>query len=120
LSGNVSNQVSLDKYQLKSRQLELKYNNKLDDIISSAKKIATNINQGQIQLSLIKEQLQVLKPNKLELKNQGDMMFIINKTNDYQDLQLEEIDILIDLYKDKLKYDSLLDRLLPKDDLLSY
>jgi hypothetical protein len=47
-------------------------------------------------------------------------MFIINKTNDYQDLQLEEIDILIDLYKDKLKYDSLLDRLLPKDDLLSY
>jgi hypothetical protein len=120
LSGNVSNQVSLDKYQLKSRQLELKYNNKLDDIISSAKKIATNINQGQIQLILIKEQLQVLKPNKLELKNQGDMMFIINKTNDYQDLQLEEIDILIDLYKDKLKYDSLLDRLLPKDDLLSY
>jgi hypothetical protein len=40
------------------------------------------------------------------------MIFVINEANDYQDLQLEEIDILIDLYKDKLKYDSLLDRLL--------
>jgi hypothetical protein len=46
------------------------------------------------------------------LKNQDEMIFVINEANDYQDLQLEEIDILIDLYKDKLKYDSLLDRLL--------
>jgi hypothetical protein len=61
LSGDISNQVSLDKYQLKSRQLELKFNNKLDEIIASAKKIATNIKQGQIQLGLIKEQLQVLE-----------------------------------------------------------
>jgi hypothetical protein len=46
------------------------------------------------------------------LKNQDEMLFVINEANDYQDLQLEKIDILIDLYKDKLKYDSLLDRLL--------
>jgi hypothetical protein len=195
LSGDVSNQVSLDKYQLKSRQLELKFNNKLDEIVASAKKIATNIKQGQIQLGLIKEQLQVLESGyeldlgletekelgleleakekaelglglglelglksksdlelksnldlklkkekelnleaktkaeldlnleaktkaelglnlEIYLKNQDEMIFVINEANDYQDLQLEEIDILIDLYKDKLKYDSLLDRLL--------
>ncbi len=116
LSGDINNQVYLDKYRLKSRQFELKYNNKLNDIIANAKKIATDIKQGQIQLSLIGQQLQTLDPNhelNLYFKGQGEIRFVISEIDDYQDLRLEEVVMLIGLYKNKLEYDSLLDRLLP-------
>jgi hypothetical protein len=39
LTGNVSNDVYLRKYRLKGRQLELKYKDKFDDILSDAQKI---------------------------------------------------------------------------------
>jgi hypothetical protein len=47
------------------------------------------------------------------LRVMGDARFVIAEQNDYQDLLLERIAVLIDLYTDKLMYDSLLDRLLP-------
>ncbi len=116
LSGDITNQVYLDKYRLKSRQLTLKYNNKLNDVIADVSKSETDIRQGQIQLSLINEQLQALNPYyelNLYVNNQSDIRFVANEADDYQALKFEKIDTLIGLYKDKLEYDSLLDRLLP-------
>ena len=116
LSGDVSNQVYLDKYQLKARQIELKYNNKFKDILSDANKIDIDIRQGLVQLSLIKQQLKTLKSNReinLYFQGEGSATFVISEQDDHQELQLENITALIDLYKNKLKYDSLLDRLLP-------
>jgi hypothetical protein len=117
LSGDVSNQVYLDKYQLKARQIELKYNNKLKDTLSDARKLDTDIKQGLVQLSLISRQLALLKPNQeldLYLAGQGNVRFAIFEQDDYQELQLEKIGVLIDLHKNKLEYNSLLDRLLPE------
>jgi len=50
---------------------------------------------------------------KLYLKGGGDARFVIVEQNDYQGLLIERIAVLIDLYTNKLMYDSLLDRLLP-------
>jgi hypothetical protein len=47
------------------------------------------------------------------LRAMGDARFVIAEQNDYQDLLLERVTVLIDLYTNKLMYDSLLDRLLP-------
>lgn len=115
LGGDINNQVYLDKYRLKSRQIELKYQNKLRSILSAARKIDTDIRQGMAQLSLIKSQLTMFKSNReldLYLAGKGCVRFAISEQDDYQELQLEKLNILIDLYKNKLKYNSLLDRLL--------
>mgnify|MGYP006434264301 FL=1 len=107
----------MDKYQLKARQIELKYNNKLKDTLSDARKLDTDIKQGLVQLSLISRQLALLKPNQeldLYLAGQGNVRFAIFEQDDYQELQLEKIGVLIDLHKNKLEYNSLLDRLLPE------
>ena len=116
LSGDISNQVYLDKYRLKTIQIELKYDNELRDILSESRKITTDIEQGLTQLSLIKKQLLTIEPSReldLYLVKQENVRFVIFEQDDFQELQLERIDILIELYKNKLKYDSLLDRLLP-------
>ena len=116
LSGDISNQVYLDKYRFKQRQIELKYENKLKDVVSAIKKLKTDIKQGLIQLKLTQRQIKQHKvDNELDLyfSGQGDVRFAIIEQDDYQELQLEKIEILINLYKNKLKYNSLLDRLLP-------
>ena len=116
LSGDISNQVYLDKYRFKQRQIELKYESKLKDVISAIKKLKTDIKQGLIQLKLTQRQIKQHKiDNELDLyfSGQGDVRFAIIEQDDYQELQLEKIEILINLYKNKLKYNSLLDRLLP-------
>ena len=116
LSGDISNQVYLDKYRFKQRQIELKYENKLKDVVSAIKKLKTDIKQGLIQLKLTQRQIKQHKiDNELDLYflGQGDVRFAIIEQDDYQELQLEKIEILINLYKNKLKYNSLLDRLLP-------
>ncbi|MDC0888666.1 TolC family protein [Candidatus Thioglobus sp.] len=116
LSGDISNQVYLDKYRYKQRQIELKYENKLKDVVSAINKLKTDIKQGLIQLKLTQRQIKQHKvDNELDLyfSRRGDIRFAIIEQDDYQELQLEKIEILINLYKNKLKYNSLLDRLLP-------
>lgn len=116
LNGDTTNQVYLNKYQLKARQLEIKYNNKLKTVISIANKIGTDIRQGLAQLALVKQQLKTLKPNRelnLFLERKGGVGFVISERDDYLKLKFDNFAVLIDLYKNKLKYDSLLDRLLP-------
>ena len=116
LSGDISNQVYLDKYRYKKRQIELKYESKLKDVVSAIKKLKTDIKQGLIQLKLTQRQIKQHKiDNELDLyfSGQGDVRFAIIEQDDYQELELEKVEILINLYKNKLKYNSLLDRLLP-------
>ncbi|MDB3869780.1 TolC family protein, partial [Candidatus Thioglobus sp.] len=116
LSGDISNQVYLDKYRYKQRQIELKYENKLKDAVSAINKLKTDIKQGLVQLKLTQRQIKQHKvDNELDLyfSGRGDIRFAIIEQDDYQELQLEKIEILINLYKNKLKYNSLLDRLLP-------
>ncbi len=116
LSGDISNQVYLDKYRFKRRQIELKYENKLKDIVSAINKLDTDIKQGLIRLKLAQQQIKQNKINNelnLYYAGQGDVRFAIIEQEDYQQIQLEKNEILIDLYKNKLKYNSLLDRLLP-------
>ncbi|MCH9711059.1 MAG: TolC family protein [Proteobacteria bacterium] len=116
LSGDISNQVYLDKYRFKRRQIELKYENKLKDVVSAIYKLDTDIKQGLIQLKLAEQQIQQNKINNelnLYYAGQGDVRFAIIEQEDYQQIQLEKNEILIELYKNKLKYNSLLDRLLP-------
>jgi len=116
LSGDTANQVYLDKYRLKARQLEIKYNNKLKAVIANVNKIGTDIKQGLVQLALVKQQLKTLKLNhelNLFLEGRSKVRFIIDEQDDYLKLQFDHFSVLIELYKNKLKYDSLLDRLLP-------
>lgn len=116
LSGDISNQVYLDKYRFKRRQIELKYENKLKDVVSAIYKLDTDIKQGLIQLKLAEQQIKQNKINNelnLYYAGQGDVRFAIIEQEDYQQIQLEKNEILIELYKNKLKYNSLLDRLLP-------
>ncbi|MDG2395480.1 hypothetical protein, partial [Candidatus Thioglobus sp.] len=110
------NQVYLDKYRLKSRQLGIKYNNKLKTVVAKANRIGTDIKQGLAQLALVKQQLKTLKPNRelnLFLEGRSKVRFIIDEQDGYLKLQFDHFSVLIELYKNKLKYDSLLDRLLP-------
>ena len=116
LSGNISNQVYLDKYRFKRRQIELKYEHKLKDIMSAISKLSVDIKQGLIQLKLTQQQIKQNNiDNELQLyfAGRGDVRFAIIEQEDYQELQLEKITLLIDLYKNKLSYNNLLDRLLP-------
>ncbi|MBT4000562.1 MAG: TolC family protein, partial [Candidatus Thioglobus sp.] len=116
LTGDISNQVYLSKYELKKRQIELKYENKLKDVVSDINKLSTDIKQGLIQLKLTEQQVKKNEvDNELNLyfAGKGDVRFAIIEQEDYQELQLEKIDLLVDLYKNKLRYDSLIDRLLP-------
>jgi len=106
----------LSKYELKKRQIELKYENKLKDVVSDINKLSTDIKQGLIQLKLTEQQVKKNEvDNELNLyfAGKGDVRFAIIEQEDYQELQLEKIDLLVDLYKNKLRYDSLIDRLLP-------
>jgi hypothetical protein len=117
LSGDVNNQVYLDKYRLQRRQIELEYNNKLIDILALAHKLDTDIRHGLKQSTLIKKQIQAFKESSevnLYLNDQGEARFVIVDLEDYLELETENIDTLISLYKDKLAYDNLLDRLLPR------
>jgi hypothetical protein len=117
LSGDVNNQVYLDKYRLQRRQIELEYNNKLIDILALAHKLDADIRHGLKQSTLIKKQIQAFKESSevnLYLNDQGEARFVIVDLEDYLELETENIDTLISLYKDKLAYDNLLDRLLPR------
>ncbi len=63
LTGNVSNDVYLRKYRLKGRQLELKYKDKFDDILSDAQKLTTELKQGLklMKIGLVKLKLSLMR-----------------------------------------------------------
>ncbi|TEU26782.1 MAG: TolC family protein, partial [Gammaproteobacteria bacterium] len=118
LTGDVSNDVYLSKYRLKNRQLELKYQDKFDDIVSDAQKLTTELKQGVKQLALYQQQVDENKASNVEteldafLAGNGNIRFVINEQDDQQSLLLEQIEASINYHKNRIKYDSLMDRLL--------
>jgi hypothetical protein len=117
LNGDVDNQMNLDRRHLRSRQNELRYNHKLKDVLTAEKRLSNNINHGLEHLKLVKKQIKALEVTEelnLYSKGEGEARFVIIELRDYLDLQQENNETLIDLYKDKLEYDNLMDRLLPK------
>ena len=118
LTGDVTNQVYLDKNRLVQRQLELKYKAKFDDILADAEKLTSELVQGSEQLSLYKKQIASSEAqkfnNELNLFNEGkgNIRFVINEQDDYQELLLGYIQTVTDYQKNRIHYDSLLDRLL--------
>ena len=118
LTGDESNNVYLRKYRLKSRQLELKYQDKLDDIVSDAQKLTTELKQGLKQLNLYQQQINESQNNNVELElneflsGNGNIRFVINTQDDQQSLLLDQVEASIDYHKNRIRYDSLMDRLL--------
>jgi len=118
LTGNVSNQVYLQKYRLKNRQLALKYKDNFDDILSDAQKLTTQLKQGFKQLNLYQQQINEDITNNIQvevndfLSGNGNIRFVINEQDEQQSLLLDQIEASIDYHKNRIKYDSLMDRLL--------
>jgi hypothetical protein len=118
LSGNINNQVYLRKYRLRGRQLELRYVDKFDGFIADSQKLTTELKQGIKQLDLYRVQInesETGKPhNELDafLEGSGNIRFVINDQDDYQELLLDQVDAAINYHKNRIQYDSLMDRLL--------
>ncbi|HAE70167.1 MAG TPA: hypothetical protein DCG46_01005, partial [Gammaproteobacteria bacterium] len=118
LTGNVSNDVYLRKYRLKGRQLELKYKDKFDAILSDAQKLTTELKQGLKQLALYKQQIDENRAGKTEtefdafLAGNSNIRFVIIENDDNQSLLLDQVEASINYHKNRIKYDSLMDRLL--------
>ena len=121
LTGNVSNDVYLRKYRLKGRQLELKYKDKFDDILSDAQKLTTELKQGLKQLALYQQQIGENRVGKTEteldafLAGNSNIRFVIIEHDDNQSLLLDQVETSIDYHKNRIKYDSLMDRLLKSE-----
>ncbi len=118
LSGNISNQVYLRKYRLRGRQLELRYADKFDDFIADAQKLTTELKQGIKQLDLYRVQINESETNKAQneldafLDGSGNIRFVINDQDDNQELLLDQVEAAINYHKNRIKYNSLMDRLL--------
>jgi outer membrane protein TolC len=118
LSGNISNQVYLRKYRLRGRQLELRYADKFDDFIADAQKLTTELKQGVKQLDLYRVQINESETSKTQneldafLEGSGNIRFVINDQDDNQELLLDQVDAAINYHKNRIQYDSLMDRLL--------
>jgi len=118
LTGDVSNQVYLQKYRLKNRQLALKYKDNFDEILSDAQKLTTQLKQGFKQLALYQQQINENSTNNIQvevdefLSGNGNIRFVINEQDEQQSLLLGQIEASIDYHKNRIKYDSLMDRLL--------
>ena len=118
LTGDVTNDVYLRKYRLKGRQLELKYQDKLDDIVSDAQKLTTELKQGVKQLDLYQQQINENSPDNIKaeldefLSGNGNIRFVINEQDEQQSLLLEQVGSAINYHKNRIKYNSLMDRLL--------
>ena len=118
LTGDVTNDVYLRKYRLKGRQLELKYQDKLDDIVSDAQKLTTEPKQGVKQLDLYQQQINENSPDNIKaeldefLSGNGNIRFVINEQDEQQSLLLEQVGSAINYHKNRIKYNSLMDRLL--------
>jgi len=118
LTGDISNDVYLRKYRLKGRQLELKYQDKFDDILSDAQKLTTELKQGVKQLALYQMQIDEIELSKTEteldtfLAGNGNIRFVINDEDDYQELLLDQVESAINYHKNRIEYESLMDRLL--------
>ncbi len=115
LTGDTSNRTLLSKYRLKTKQLELKYKDKFDDISADVAKLSALIKQDINNLKLYGLQNELDDPfQQLTQDQKTNIRFVIDEMNDIEDLYVDYIIQSVELYKNQVKYDALLDRLLPK------
>jgi hypothetical protein len=113
----IQNHLKLNM-RLKGRQLELKYKDKFDDILSDTQKLTTELKQGLKQLALYQQQIDENRVGKIEteldafLAGNGNIRFVIIEHDDNQSLLLGQVEASINYHKNRIKYDSLMDRLL--------
>jgi hypothetical protein len=97
--------------------LELKYKDKFDDILSDTQKLTTELKQGLKQLALYQQQIDENRIGKIETKldaflaGNGNIRFVIIDHDDNQSLLLGQVEASINYHKNRIKYDSLMDRL---------
>jgi len=101
--------------------LELRYADKFDDFIADSQKLTTELKQGIKRLDLYRVQINESETSKTQneldafLEGSGNIRFVINDQDDYQELLLDQVDAAINYHKNRIQYDSLMDRLLSSE-----
>jgi len=114
LSGDVGARTLLRKYQLKSRQLEIKYSNKLESLKVKKQALQLKLQASLEEADLINAQLNRLAIDTLEFKQMtvANIKLYINRLIDAVELKLNYHDALIEYQHTRVDYDNLLDRLI--------
>jgi hypothetical protein len=116
LSGDDRARTLLRKYQLKARQLEIKYNRKLEDLIVKQQALQLKLHSTLETIDLIDAQINQLDIAATDLKELSalDIRPHIERLTDAVELKLDYHDELIDYQHARVNYDNLLGRLLIK------
>ena len=116
LSGDDGARTLLRKYQLKARQLEIKYNRKLEDLIVKQRALQLKLHSTLETIDLINAQINQLDIAAINLKELPalDVRPYIERLTDVVELKLDYHDELIDYQHARVNYDNLLGRLLIK------
>jgi len=114
LSGDVGANTLLRKYQLKARQLEIKYNNKLENLKAKQQAFKLKLQDSLKAIGLIDAQLNRLDVTAIDFKELSavDVRAYINDLTGTIELKLDYNNELIDYQNARVDYDNLLSRLL--------
>ena len=116
LSGDVGAKTLLRKYQLKARQLEIKYSNKLEGLKTKQQALKLKLQSSLKAIDLIDTWLSQLDVTAIDFKGLSvvDVRAYIDGLTDTVELKLDYNDELIDYQNVRIAYDNLLSRLLVK------
>jgi DNA polymerase III psi subunit len=116
LSGDVGAKTLLRKYQLKARQLEIKYNSKLKDLKTKQKELQLGLQTGLEGIDFINNQLSRLDVAAIDFKGllAVEVRPYIERLTDVLELKLDYNDELIEYHHARVDYDNLLSHLLVK------
>ena len=116
LSGDVGAKTLLRKYQLKARQLEIKYNNKLEDLKTKQQALKLKLQSSLKAIDLIDTRLSQLDVIAVDFKGLSvvDVGVYMDSLSDTVELKLDYNDELIEYQHTRVDYDNLLSRLLAK------
>jgi DNA polymerase III psi subunit len=116
LSGDIGAKTLLRKYQLKARQLEIKYNNKLEGLKTKQKTLQLRLQIGLEGIDFINNQLSQLDMTAITVEGlrSVDTKSYIDSLEDAVELKLDYNDELIEYQHTRVDYDNLLSRLLVK------
>ena len=116
LSGDVGAKTLLRKYQLKARQLEIKYNSKLKDLKTKQKELQLGLQTGLEGIDFINNQLSRLDVAVIDFKGllAVEVRPYVERLTDVLELKLDYNDELIEYHHARVDYDNLLSHLLVK------
>ena len=114
LSGDISATTYLKKYRLKARQLQIKYNKKLEDLKAKQQTLKLKLVTSLEEINLINTRLNRLGASAIDFKGLSalDTKLYIDDLTDAVELKLDYNEKLIDYQQLRVDYDNLLDRLI--------